>query len=302
LGNGDTGARRVVVQVSSAVQLDITTAEIYTCEFAPDGTHAMIGAQGNPVSLWDLASGVQVRSYEHSGPVWALGWSRDARTFLSLDGTLRQWDVATGGCVRTFDGHHERTVAWSVDQQRVLTASQRAVCLTDLESGRRRFELHGHSDSVYCAAVDVRGARALSGARDATVRVWDLRTGQCTGVLQGHTYHVHGVAWAADQRHAVSCSRDIRLWDVSSGACVRTFTGHDETIRTVQWSSDQRRLLSAGHDGKVRMWDAQTGRCTEVFEGHASGVVAAAFSRDEQRAFSCDWGGEIRVWDLTRSM
>ena len=63
------------------MQLDIKTAEIYTCAFTPDGTAALIGSQGNPVALWDLMSGSLVRTYEHKGPVWALAWSRGAESF-----------------------------------------------------------------------------------------------------------------------------------------------------------------------------------------------------------------------------
>jgi WD40 repeat protein len=200
------------------VQLDLRTAEIYTCVFAPDGTRALIGSQGNPVGLWDLTSGNLVRTYEHTGPVWALAWSSDERFFLSLDGTMRLWEVDTGRWVRQFDGGHARCLAWSADQKRALTALHRALRLIDLESGKCLHELEGHSDGIYSAAFDLNGQRALSGSRDRTVRVWDLATGRCTRTLEGHTYHVHDVAWAASQRHAVSSSRDIRLWDVESGS------------------------------------------------------------------------------------
>ena len=148
------------------VQLDIKTAEIYTCVFAPDGTAALIGSQGNPVALWDLRSGSLVRTYEYTGPVWALAWSRDRRVFLSLDGTMQLWDVETGRCLRMFDGHHARCVAWSADQKQTLSASNGTLRLTDLRSGQCLRELKGHGDSIYCAAFDVNAQRALSGSRD----------------------------------------------------------------------------------------------------------------------------------------
>ena len=69
-------------------KLDIRTEEIYTCLFAPDGTHALTGAQGNHVTLWDLTSGGPVRTFEHTGPVWALAWSSNQRFFISLDETI----------------------------------------------------------------------------------------------------------------------------------------------------------------------------------------------------------------------
>src|SRR6266536_2908880 len=173
-----------------APKLDIRTEEIYTCLFAPDGTRALTGAQGNPVTLWDLTSGRPVRNFEHTGPVWALAWSSNQRLFISLDGTMRLWDVDTSRCLREYEGRHVRSAAWSSDGRRVLSGSNGVVQLTDLESGRCLHTLEGHRDGVYTVAFDLNQQRALSGSRDRTVRAWDLDTGRCTRVLEGHTYHV----------------------------------------------------------------------------------------------------------------
>lgn len=281
------------------IQLNITTAEIYACVFATDGTRALIGSQGNPVTLWDLTSGRLIHSYEHNGPVWAIAWSSDQRFFLSLDGRMRLWDVDASVCVREFDERVARCVAWKEDQEQALAASNDTLLVIDLQSGRTLHKLKGHKDGIYCAAFDETGQRALSGSRDGTVRVWDLRTGSSSGVLKGHSYHVQDVAWANDQRHAVSCSTDIRLWDVQTGSCVRVLNGHTDTIRSVRWSADDIHLVSAAHDGTVRIWDAETGQCLHELEGHPVGVVTAVFSHDQRRAFSCDWKGGVRVWDLT---
>lgn len=169
--------------------LAIETAEIYTCAFTPDGMRALVGAQRNLMGLWNLTDGSLLRTYEHPGSVWALAWSNDHRAFLSLDGTMRLWDAETGRCLREFDGHHARAVAWSADQARILSASNEVLQLTDFSSGQGLRQLEGHTDSVYCAAFDAKGERALSGSRDGTVRLWNLRTGDCTRVVQAHSYH-----------------------------------------------------------------------------------------------------------------
>jgi WD40 repeat protein len=148
-----------------AVQINIRTAEIYTCMFARDGTAALTGSQGNPVMLWDLSSGSLVRSYEHTGPVWALAWSGDQRSFLSIDGTMRLWDVDAGRCLRDFDGRSARCVAWSGDHKQALSASNGTLRLTDLQSGQCLRELEGHGDGIYCVAFDLNGMRIISFAR-----------------------------------------------------------------------------------------------------------------------------------------
>ena len=248
--------------IASATLLDGRSRRLATKGYELSGLDAVDRyLHPNPVRIGGPGlGGSLVRTYEHTGPVWALTWSRDRRVFLSLDGTMQLWDVETGRCLRNFDGHQARCVAWSADEKQALSASNSTLRLTDLQSGQCLRELKGHGDGIYCAAFDVNAQRALSGSRDQTARLWDLRTGRCTTVLVGHTYHVHGVAWGANQRHAISWSRDIRLWDVKTGECVRIFNGHADTIRTVHWSADQRRLLSASHDRTVRLWDAETGQ------------------------------------------
>jgi WD40 repeat protein len=77
--------------------------------------------------------------------------------------------------------------------------------------------------------------RAVSWSGDRTARVWDLSSGQCTAVLQGHTGGVRGVAVTADGR-AVSCSDDgtARVWDLSSGRCTATYPEQSEEARTIK--------------------------------------------------------------------
>jgi len=127
---------------------------------------------------------------------------------------------------------------------------------------RRIFE--GHADGVYHAIFDASHDRVLSGGRDRTIRLWDVRTGRCLKVMEGPGTHVQCLAWHADQHRFLSCARDIRLWDAETGRCLRILQGHSDTIRSVVWSHDYRQILSASHDRSVRVWDCETGRDTRT--------------------------------------
>ena len=100
-----------------------------------------------------------------------------------MDETLRLWDLDTGACLQT---------------------------------------LEGHTGVVQSVALTPDGRRALSGSWDKTLRLWDLDTGACLQTLEGHTDEVDSVALTPDGRRALSGSWDktLRLWDLDTGACL----------------------------------------------------------------------------------
>ena len=154
--------------------------------------------------------------------------------------------------------------------------------------------------TIFAYAFSNDRKRGLSGSNDNTVRVWDLETGNCLRVLEGHTDIVRGVAWSADQRRALSGSNDmtVRLWDLETGHCLRVLEGHTKIVGIVAWSPDQRRALSGSWDSTVRLWDLQTGRCLRVLKGHTGDVESVAWSADQRRALSGADDHTVRLWDL----
>jgi len=72
------------------------------------------------------------------------------------------------------------------------------------------------------------GTRALSGAHDNTLRLWEVNSGRCLRVLEGHTNSVYSVAWSPDGTRALSGASDntLRMWEVDSGRCLLVLEGH----------------------------------------------------------------------------
>ena len=52
---------------------------------------------------------------------------------------------------------------------------------------------HGHLSGVYCMSLHPTIDALLTGGRDATARVWDMRTKACIHTLSGHTNTVADV-------------------------------------------------------------------------------------------------------------
>jgi len=147
------------------------------------------------------------------------------------------------------------------------------------------------------------GKRALTcmiDSSDKTVWMWDVETGQCLRIFEGHTNNITCLSWSNNQRHALSGSDDntVRLWDIETGCCLRVFEGHIDGINTTALSSDQKRALSGSCDTTIRLWDIETGLCLNVLEGHKGWVLSVAWSTDQHLALSVSLDNTVRLWDI----
>lgn len=84
-----------------------------TVAISPDGQTGWSGSVGsNNLTLWDLATGKQRRSFTgHSGQVvLSVAIFPDGRWGVSAgsDGTLQVWDLATGICLKVLEGHNAK--------------------------------------------------------------------------------------------------------------------------------------------------------------------------------------------------
>jgi WD40 repeat protein len=68
------------------------------------------------------------------------------------------------------------------------------------------------------------GKLLASGGDDATIRIWDVETGQLHQLLCGHTKSVRSVCFSPDGNTLASASEDetIKLWNLKTEKCQNT--------------------------------------------------------------------------------
>src|SRR5262249_17921986 len=49
------------------------------------------------------------------------------------------------------------------------------------------------------------------------------------------------------------------MWDVKTGRPLRTLRGHTQSVEVITFSPDGRRIVTGSSDGTARIWDAATG-------------------------------------------
>ncbi|GAA2096637.1 protein kinase domain-containing protein [Actinomadura alba] len=213
------------LRTGQCLSAHVHDASVESACLRADGAVALFGSNDGTVREWRPGIGDRIVAgprHNWNGIVKHSVWlSADGR--LGLSGTVgkyepRLWDMETGRCLRTFEGH---------------------------------------TDTVSAVHLSPDGRWALSGGPDRTVRLWNVETGDCVRTFEGHTAEVLAVWVSDDGRRAVSAGWDrvVRLWDVETGRCLRSFEGHTSHVASVCMTPDGRLALSAGGEGSVRLWE-----------------------------------------------
>ncbi|MBN2560005.1 MAG: DUF4062 domain-containing protein [Phycisphaerae bacterium] len=163
------------------------------------------------------------------------------------------------------------------------------VCLRTLE---------GHSSCVSRVSVTPNGCLAASKGTDDTVRVWDLESGQCLGVIENVCER--GISITPDGCRVVSGGTDhvIQVWNVESRECLQTIKGHTNAVIAASVSPDGKLAVSGGADRTVRVWDLDRGVCLQTLVGHADWVHGVSLLPDGRFVLSGSFDKTLKLWQL----
>ena len=288
------------------------TDSVLTVAFSPNGNTLASGGSDGTVRRWFVRSGTLIETIEgHEGSVRSVRFSPDGSTLASAgdDKIVLLWDVWSGEFRRTLVGHSEpvHTVAFSPDGLRIASGSRDgAIILWDIQTGNKLHTLEGHAEPVSSVAFSTDGLTLASAggpysvnprlSRDGRIKLWDTRTGEQVGTLEGHSHTVGSVAFSPDGDVLASgggwYDDTVRFWDTRTGEEVRILEGHTEGVDSIAFSSDGVKLATASR-GSVRLWDTRTG---EQLRTQLHTVGNFAFSPDG-KTLAVDGAEAIEIWD-----
>ena len=76
----------------------------------------------------------------------------------------------------------------------------------------------------------------VSGSRDATLRVWDVATGNCNHVLVGHVAAVRCVQFNGKLVVSGAYDFNVKVWNPETEQCLHTLQGHTNRVYSLQVS------------------------------------------------------------------
>jgi WD40 repeat protein len=200
----------------------------------------------------------------------------------SGDGVLRVWDPVSKHLVMALRGRTELmdSAILSRDGSKIATSGREgAVRVWNIES-----RASNHVDVIRTLAFSPNGERAVSGAWDGQVQLWDPATGARVAELLSHKSEVFDARFSRDgSRLLTASSGAVYLQDGFDGKMLRPLPLGDAMVAHVAFAADGSRVLTNGSlDGNlldaVILWDANTGERLARLD--ADDVFDAAFLAD----------------------
>jgi WD40 repeat protein len=179
------------------------------------------------------------------------------------------WNYRTGKLLQQLNQSELGDVAFHPSGHLVAGASHHPdIKIWNVETGECYRTLQGHTSENWTVTFHPHGDLLASGGEDCSVRLWNIHSGECCYVLSEHTAAICCLAFSPDGNYLASASKDytIRIWEVATGRCIRTLTNHTDLVNFVVFHPDEQQLLlaSCSHDETIRLWDTDFWICIKT--------------------------------------
>ncbi|MBV9640518.1 MAG: PQQ-binding-like beta-propeller repeat protein [Mycobacteriaceae bacterium] len=270
---------------------------------------------GVPILNAQIARFATQKILDASSSVHQLAYSPDGSRVATADddGTVRQWDAATGKPMGSpLKGHADNVTAveYAPDGQTIASTSfDGTMRLWNAGTGAALNPNPMRVGGLTAVAVSPDGRMVVTGGNDDTLRIWDPHSGQLRLAHQVFTDNRVAISDVAFDRTgnlvAVSGnSGTVIIYDTTTGtshAPTITVPGlgpFPSTVWRVAFSPDGHTIALGSDD--LELWNADTGtliRAIRVGTARVTTVNALAFSPDGHRIATGRNDGALQLWD-----
>eukprot|EP00898_Chlorokybus_atmophyticus_P005690 jgi/Chlat1/6121/Chrsp409S05658 len=249
---------------------------------------------------------------DNTGRITSLDFHRteDFLVTTSEDESIHLYNTASGKLVKTVFSKK-----YGADNIRFTHHSSSVICSSknEWDESLRYLSLHdnrylryfrGHHGRVVSLCMSPKNDSFMSASLDKTVRLWDLRTNVCQGLLRvrgrpAAAYDQQGLVFAVAMEASAVKLYDVRSFDKGP---FDTFNLSEvkEEVASIEFSNDGKLMLLTTLDNQHVLLDAYSGDMLQCFTSPPSEdgtVMPASFSPDAQYIVAGCGDRNVRVWN-----
>ncbi len=266
------------------------------------------------VRVWDTQSGQLLYALTgHEDIVRSLAFSREGLLASgSRDETIRLWDGATGQFLRAFETHSNvadgprsgvTSLDFSPDGKTLISGHENnAVNLWDVNTGKVKRTLLGHSGAIIAVAFSPDGQAVATAGKDKKTILSNAETGSRLGRFEGVARDVlglkffHGGDWLAE-----AGTDYVRVWDAQNGKLLRTLNSYRAGVKDMGFFGDGDFIVlaAATFDG-VRLMKSSNGEILGQSPDDVMATNAVAVFPSGKLMASAGRDGLVRLWDISQ--
>ncbi len=258
-----------------------------------DETTLFSASEQGDIRVWDLVTGQLISVWStHQTSIHAMQLSSCGQLLFVASGgnQLCLWDYNKKSRIHSFygEGHSGGITALDsspISGQLVSAGADNIVRVWDPTLGRSSQILSGHSLGVTCVQW-LDELHVLSGSLDKTIRLWNVKSGECVHVFEGHQGMINALHADVNQSYILSGSSDgmVRYWDIKTGSSY-TITKFTETIRAIELDKSKRFALIVTPSG-ISMIETRNSfryHAAYLFSLPESAIQVDQLSREHQK-------------------
>ncbi|KAK7102482.1 WD repeat-containing protein 82-like [Littorina saxatilis] len=248
---------------------------------------------------------------ENTDRVSSINFSANGETLISSsdDDSIVIYDCLNGTPKRTLNSKK-----YGVDLIRYTHAPNTALhCSTKVDDTIRYLSLHdnkyiryfpGHAKKVVTLCMSPIDDTFISGSMDKTIRLWDLRSQNCQGLmhLTGRpvaAFDPEGLIFGAGVNSESVKLYDLRSFDKGPFATFKLPQDKECDWTGLKFSPDGKLILISTNGSVIRLIDAFHGTPLQTFVGFQNnrGIpLEACFTPDSQFVFCGSTDGKVHCW------
>lgn len=264
-----------------------------------------------------------IRSYkvaklfrENTDKITSIDYSSDGLLLItcSEDDQIVIYDCELGASKRTV-----YSKKYGVDLIRFTHAKHTAIhASTKIDDTVRYLSLHdnkylryfpGHTKKVNSLCLSPIDDTFISGSYDKTIRLWDLRSPNCQGIMHVTgsrpiaAYDPEGLIFGVGVNSDTIKLYDVRSFDKGPFSNFKFAPEKECDWTGIKFSADGKLVLISTNGSIIRTFDAYNGQCLQTLAGFLNNKgcpLEASFTPDSKYVISGSTDGRIHIWNAEK--